>query len=845
MAVSPITGITQEDQPQALSSFLRSGVTYVFWSTPVVGLSKRIRWKPHNSADYTEVIPSLLETYNNVSCLYDPATDHLVVVWDDGDALDDSRNGTLYIARFNPVTAALVSGPTVLFQGANARLCYLSTTQNSKFLLYYKTAKNRGVYGRQSEDGGLTWEPAYPLITGQVTSTTALEVVPYDGAHVSIAQVGSSTRTLTEASMLQRTRPLTSIVKHPTLANKFFIGEPSKFDNTTLTDNLRGGLVLATDNTKLYHLDGVVQGTSDGIGAVAQMLATGTVLSVEGSSHVVGGSTRFLWRLDETSGTATAADQTGSYPLTTVSGTPTVEAGKLSNARHFTGSYIYGPSDAGTVSFLTGGPGPGLPNFTIGFWIKIPASQFGGSGVGTFKGILTLCDNSPLDLNDATLYVFFIGQTGSDSLMIGSTNNGNSGWGGFFTGLADQWVHVALVVSVGSNNITAYRNGVAFGAPISRPATTNSPTTPIWLLARGGPPASAANSTNFVLDDVWFENTNLSAGQVAAEYAASAGSAGPTGNGDDLNTYTLDPASSTPNVDLPLASCAVSLAVSPSYGYVAEYTDNSAVLGQLIVVDLTTGTTGTVFTGVTAVRAVAVANFLTPKLIFVASTESGAERLRVYEENALTPTLLLNTKITGRANSITAAVDPTNPTGALVYVSCVDRLNIYQYVSSSIPVQLIDSLTLSGGSNFFQTVAATNGNLAVAAGNSGVLVIDPSGRVLAQTPVSAKPVLDWVPSKVYALNDLVKPRSIHQFARSRYYFKASTAGTSGIGEPSWASTGTVLDNTAQWQAVGLMDGVVTGVALDETNKRIYAVGVVGGVLGTDGRVWVINASGLI
>lgn len=603
MPVSPITGVTQEDQPQELSSFLRSGVAYVFWATPVIGLSRRIRWKPQNAADYTEVIPALLQPYNNVSCLYDPASDQLVVVWDDGDALDGSRNGTLFIARFNPVTAALISGPTVLFQGAAARISYLTTAQDSRFLLYYKTAKNMGVYGRRSEDGGLTWGNAYPLITGQVSSTSALEVVPYDGVHVSIAQLGRSGKILNEVSMLQRTRPLTSIVKHPTIANTFFIGEPSKFDNTTLTDNLRGALVLSTDNTTLFHLDGVVQGTSDTVNAVAKIESVGGALTVVAS-------------------------------------------------------------------------------------------------------------------------------------------------------------------------------------------------------------------------------------------------AGPSGNGDDLVSYSLTPVLDVAT-DLPGTSYAVSLAVTPTHGYVAEYADNSGTAGQLVVVNLTTRTTGTVFSGVTGVRAIGTANFLTPKLIFVASTESGVERLRVYEENALTPTLLLNTKLTSRANAITAAVDPTNASGALLYVACVDRLNVYRYTNSSLPVQLIDSLTLSGGSTFYKTMLASNGNVVLAAGNAGVLILNPDGQILAQAPVSGKPVLDWFPSRVYALNDLVKPRAIHQFARSRYYFRATTGGTSGAGEPAWAATGTVIDNTAQWTAVGLRDGVVTDIALDETAKKIYAVGVAGGVLGTDGRVWVLNATGLI
>jgi len=603
MPVSPITGITQEDQPQELSSFLRAGVAYVFWATPVLGLSRRIRWKPHSSADYTEVIPALLQVYSNVSCLYDPTSDHLVVVWDNGDALDGSRNGILYTARFNPVTAELISGPTELFQGATARLCYLTTTPNSKFLIYYKTAKNLGVYGRRSEDGGLTWENAYPLITGQVTATSALEVVPYDGVHVSVAQLGRGGKTLNEVSTLQRTRPLASIVKHPTIANTFFVGEPSKFDNTTLTDNLRGSLVLATNNTALFHLDGVAQGTSDTVNAVAKI-------------EVVGGA------------------------LTVIA------------------------------------------------------------------------------------------------------------------------------------------------------------------------------------------------------------SAGPSGNGDDLVSYSLTPVLDVAT-DLPGTSYAVSLAVTPTHGYVAEYADNSGTAGQFVVVNLTTRATATVFSGVTGVRAVGTANFLTPKLIFVASTESGVERLRVYEENALTPTLLLNTKLTSRANAITVAVDPTNASGALVYVACVDRLNVYRYTSSSLPVQLIDSLTLSGGSTFYKTALASNGNVVLAAGNAGALVLNSDGQILAQTAVSGKVVSDWAPSRVYALNALVKPRAQHQFARSRYYFRATTGGTSGSAEPSWTATGTVIDNTAQWTAVGLVDGVVTDVALDETTKKIYAVGVAGGVLGTDGRVWVLNALGLI
>ena len=603
MALSSITAITLEGQPQELTSFLRSGVMYVVWQAPIndTGL-RRLHWKPHTGLDFTEVTPALAADFHNVSALLSPGADQLVVVWDDGTARSGVVDGNVFGARFDVLTGALLSGPTVLFPGSKPRLSY-RVSQGEQFVLYYLTAKSGGIYGRLSLDGGVTWQSGMPLLTNQVLVTTNVKVVPYDSEYVSIAQLGSDPRGLAEIGMLQRTRPLTSVVKHPTLSDQYFIGEPSKFDNTTLVDNLRGSLVLSTDDTKLYHLDGVAQGSADGVGAVARVVVTGTAIAV-------------------------------------------------------------------------------------------------------------------------------------------------------------------------------------------------------------------------------------------------AASAGPSGNGDDVNEYSLVPAAGALNVDLPGTSYAVALAVSSTHGYVAQYADNSGTGGQFVVVDLSSGTTGTVFSGVTGVRAVAVANFLSPPLIFVASTESGVERLRVYEQNALTPTLLLNTKLPARANSITVSVHPT-PTSARVLVSMMDRFNIYDYTSASVPVVLVDSHRFSGGGQFFRAVVAANSTIIVAAGNAGVLALSPSGKVRAQIQVSGKIISEWVPTTVYSTNQLVKPRTRHQFSRNRFYFRCSSGGTSGLSEPAWASTGTILDSGAQWVPVDVMDAFVTDVALDETAKRIYAVGSVGGVLGTDGRVWLLSANGLI
>jgi hypothetical protein len=604
MSLSSISPITLEGLPQDLSSFLRSGVMYVLWHSPIndTGL-KRIHWKPHTGLDFTDVIPALNFNFKNVTALYHPGSDQLVIVWDDGQNETRVRNGSIYIARFNVLTGALLAGPTIIFQGSNPKLSY-KTTAGDDMTLYFLTAKSEGIYGSLSFDGGLTWDSAEPIITNQVVMTKNFEVIPYDASHVAIAQLGADPRRMMEIGMLQRTRPLSCIVKHPTLANSFFVGEPSKFDNTTLTDHQRGGLVLATNNTKLYHLDGVQQGSSDSVGAVALVTVTGAA--------------------------------------------PAVSA-----------------------------------------------------------------------------------------------------------------------------------------------------------------------------------------------------SAGPTGNGDDVNEYSLVPAAGSLNVDLPGASFAVSLDVSSTHAYVAEYADNSAVLGQFIVVDLSSGTTSTPLSGIAAVRAVGVANFLATPLIFVATTESSVERLRVYQQNALTPTLLLNTKLPARVNSINVLVHPSSLTGARLLVSMVDRFNIYEYTGAAAPVTLVDSFFFAGGGQFFKSVVSTGGSIVTAAGDAGVVVLDYNGKIKSQVRVSGRVISAWSQSTAYTAGQMVVPRARHQFARNRFYFTCSSSGTSGSSEPAWALTGTMTDGSAQWTPTAVVDGVVSDVAIDESTKRIYAVGTTGGALGTNGRLWVLDARGLL
>lgn len=70
--------------------------------------------------------------------------------------------------------------------------------------------------------------------------------------------------------------------------------------------------------------------------------------------------------------------------------------------------------------------------------------------------------------------------------------------------------------------------------------------------------------------------------------------------------------------------------------------------------------------------------------------------------------------------------------------------------------------------------------------------------------VSVYPVnltAEWVASTAYSLNDIVKSTSA---TKNGYYFKCTTAGTSGTAEPTWDTTigNTTNDNTAVWTNQG-------------------------------------------
>lgn len=605
MPISAISIATQEGcHPDSVCSFIRSGVTYLAWveRDGPSATSKRLRWKSQVSGDYAETIGSLTHAFNRCSIVYQAATDSLLVTWDDGGGQQALSNGNIYIGRFSFLTGAVLSEPKVLFAGAEPNL-FLRGTSPSELFLYFRTPKSAGVYGSLSLDAGVTWQSAVPLLMGQAQYTSGLQVLAYDDTHISVSQVGEDARFLKELSVFKRTRPLRSIVRHPTASNLFFVSEPSKLDDVVLTDNLRGKLQLSGDALSIFSLEGTRQGSSDGVGALA-------ILNIL--------------------------------------------------------------SDSATVAAST------------------------------------------------------------------------------------------------------------------------------------GPTAGAAGKT--------------------------------------LRQYALNLTPGSINVTLSGDSCAVDFGLSNSHAYVAQYSDASTTEGRLSVVALADGSNAAALTGVAGVWAVAVANFVPTPLIFVATTESSVPRLRVYEENGLSPTLLMNVRLPERANGISVAPGSDGAI-ARVFVSMSGKFAIYDYYGTSTAIRCLDVLQFAGGGKLFSSVTAPNGNVFVASGSSGIIAFSSKGRVLSQTFVTGQYAPTWRAGTAVSVGDLIKPTSRSSFEPNRLYFRCVTSGTTSAVEPSWSVNSNVQDGSAVWAPVGKVDGVVTDLILDAPAKRVYAVGSAGGELGTDGRLWILSATG--
>ncbi len=215
--------------------------------------------------------------------------------------------------------------------------------------------------------------------------------------------------------------------------------------------------------------------------------------------------TRAMWRLDETSSIATAVDETGNYPLATVSGTPTLSSGKFGYSRDWNqNSYVKGDADTASVTKICT-----TRDWTLMFWIY-------ADGASTGHGIMGLMES---DESDWPLYVKLLNTT--LGIYIGSKINGNSGSGTAIS-LA-TWTHIAFTYTSPSD-MQPYINGVADGAPISinLALTAGALVSPKWILGRAYNGATVTGLDGR-LDEVAFINTVLTAPQLLAIAQAGSG----------------------------------------------------------------------------------------------------------------------------------------------------------------------------------------------------------------------------------------------------------------------------------------------------------------------------------
>jgi hypothetical protein len=610
VAVSVIAQTTNEGSVRSVSSFVRGGVAYLAWAVQGFGTDWQLQWKSYSGAYFTEVVADTFAAFRNMATILSPVGDILTVVY------ADAAESSLYCLRFRPTTGARVSGPTRIGPGSRPSLVFRGNLEGDRVEVVYAHSAREGVFVRESLDGGASWSGERPVLSNYVRGSSAVAAAPLDDGHMSLFQIGVDARPLVELGSYSRTRPLSNIVKHPTLADRFFVSEPTWYDSTYFTDHTKGGLRVTRDGTQLVWSDGVRLGADDGVNEVALLDTSGLAPSLVSSVH---------------------------------------------------------------NSSVDGSLGDNLAFFTISPFAAVGAVDlFGASSVPLVTGF----------------------------------------------NLSNDYIYVA-----GSKEVAPRTSG-------------------------GG------------IDVVRIS---------------------------DLVTARVVGSSST------IFGHAVGVGVPPS--------------GAAIIA--------------------------------VATQESGQEMVRLYQENGLTPTLLISHKMPAYVNKVMLMLD-TASVGDL-FVSMVDRFNIYHIEGMTSAMRLVATVPLLSKGSVFQAVPAANGNIVCALGMGGVAVFSPNGGIVAQSVASGISPKTWRGGTTYALNDLVVPTEKSVYAPFRRYFICSTAGTTGQGEPAWcpAAYGTVVDGTARWTEVGPIDAVVTGVALDQTRKRIYAVGNVGGFLGNTGRVYSFDATGLI
>lgn len=221
---------------------------------------------------------------------------------------------------------------------------------------------------------------------------------------------------------------------------------------------------------------------------------TATINGIPG--HPVGQDTRLVWRLDEVSGTATAVDAVGTYPLNTVNGTPTAVSAIFSRGRSFTTpAYLRGAADAGTVTHVKSN------NWSIGMRVKFPSM-----GGNVDHHIFSLGAGGSQDVIFAKVWTL-----SAANVYFGSSSQGNTGFN-VTTIVADTWYHFVFVRS--GATIRLYQDSVDKGTIATSIIGTHTPASPVWSLANSAQGTAGA----IVVDDFWFEDVAYDQTAVTADY---------------------------------------------------------------------------------------------------------------------------------------------------------------------------------------------------------------------------------------------------------------------------------------------------------------------------------------
>lgn len=272
MALSSVSMTVEEGFALEVGTFNRNGSLHLMWVTQA-GMKTQLWWRPHTGARFTEIAAQMSAVMKNLSALYQPSTDSILLFWDD--------SAYLYRARLAYLTGAVLTAPEKVAIGVKPTLVKRNSSDSNLLLSYLVPGKS--IFVRESLNAGISWGLERPVLSNRVLTTTDLIVFPFDDEHLSIMQVGLASRAVLESGSLLRTRPVTNLAWHPSDTSKIYASEPNGAEGD-LSDNLRGGLCVSMDGSSVFNIGGGRLGSDDGVGAVSLLNISENTPSVVSSA---------------------------------------------------------------------------------------------------------------------------------------------------------------------------------------------------------------------------------------------------------------------------------------------------------------------------------------------------------------------------------------------------------------------------------------------------------------------------------------------------------------------------------------------------------------------------------